>query len=291
MNSIILVDDDKKFIGNFTNDAYPAGITVAAKNSLDGLKQLLPAFAHKYAAVVLDIKGLLTDDQAKEDASFIASALKYLDSTIPGFPRFILTGDESEFEILKRYYTEEKLFLKKPDHQAQLLQELQYCVQNAEPLRIKRENPEMFDAFTAGQLPANKEQTLLNIFSNAEEANPANFRGIIGDIREMHEEVYKSINSRNKAVIPDQFINGNGSPTFIPALYRHLEGNLDRNNNYTPTTQPYQDSTISSLTKLIHGACSEYLHGSSKTRYQISKYSIKSLINGLMELIIWSKQY
>ncbi len=291
MNSIILVDDDNKFIGNFTNDAYAAGITVAPKNSLDGLKRLLPAQVHKYAAVVLDIKGLLTDDQAKEDASFIASALRYLDSTIPGFPRFILTGDESEFETLKKYYKEEKLFLKKPDHQAQLLQALQYCVQNAEPLRIKRENPEVFDAFTVGLLPANKEQTLLNIFRNAENSDPAKFRGIIGDVREIHEEIYKSINSRNKAVIPDQFINGNGSPTFITALYRHLEGNLDRNNNYNPTTQPYQDSTISSLTKLIHSACSEYFHGSSKTGYPINRYTVKSLINGLMELIIWSKQY
>lgn len=291
MNSIILVDDDNNFIGSFKNDAYAVGITVAPKNSLDGLKQLLPAQAHKYAAVVLDIKGLLTDTQAKEDASFIASALKYLDSSIPGFPRFILTGDESEFETLKKYYKEEKLFLKKPDHQVQLLQALHYCVQNAEPLRIKRENPDVFDAFTAGLLPANKEQTLLNIFSNAEEANPANFRGIIGDIREMHEEIYKSINNRNKAVFPDQFITGNGSPTFNAALFRHLEGNLDRNNNYNPTTQPYQDSTIQSTTKFIHTACSEYLHGTSRTGYSINRYTIKSLINGLMELIIWSKQY
>lgn len=290
MNSIILVDDDNKFIQDFTNDAYAARIIVAAKNSLDGLKQLLPAYAHKYAAVVLDIKGLLTDDQAKEDASFIASALKYLDSTIPGFPRFILTGDESEFETLKRYYTEEKLFLKKPDHQAQLLQDLQYCVQNAEPLRIKRENPEVFDAFTAGLLPASKEQTLLNIFRNAEESDPTKFRGIIGDIREMHEEIYKSIHRRNTSVVPAANINANGSPSFSGNFYKHLLGNPDHTNGYTPTTTVYQDSTISSLTKLIHSACSEYLHGTSRTGYPINRYTIKSLINGLMELIIWSKQ-
>lgn len=291
MNSIILVDDDNNFIGNFKNDAYALGITVAPKNSLDGLKQLLPDYAHKYAAVVLDIKGLLTDTQAKEDASFITSALKYLDSTTPKFPRFILTGDESEFETLKKYYKEEKLYLKKPDHLAELLKELQYCVQNAEPLRIKRENPEVFDAFTAGLLPANKEQTLLNIFRNAEESNPANFRGIIGDIREMHEEIYKSIHRRNTSVVPAANINANGSPAFTGNFYKHLEGNLDRNNNYNPTTQPYQDSTIQSTTKFIHTACSEYLHSTSRTGYPINRYTVKSLINGLMELIIWSKQY
>src|SRR5580693_9274493 len=98
MNNIILVDDDQKFIDCFVNEAAAKNISISPKNSLDGLKQLLPTFAHKYAAVVLDIKCLLKDNQAKEDASFIGAALKYLDSTISGFPRFILTGDDSEFE-------------------------------------------------------------------------------------------------------------------------------------------------------------------------------------------------
>ena len=179
MNSIILVDDDNEFIRNFTNEAYAKKITVAAKTSLEGLKQLLPAYAHKYAAVVLDIKCLLRDDQAKEDASFITSALKYLDSTISGFPRFILTGDDSEFDTLQRYYTEEKMFIKKPDDQERLLNELLYCVQNAEPLRIKRENFDIFDAFERGLLPTNKEVTVLNIIRRYDEKDPANFKGVI----------------------------------------------------------------------------------------------------------------
>lgn len=87
MNSIILIDDNNDFIRDFTNEAFAKGITVASKNSLEGLKQLLPAYQHKYAAVVLDIKCLLQDSQAKEDSSFIGSALTYLNSTVPLFPR------------------------------------------------------------------------------------------------------------------------------------------------------------------------------------------------------------
>lgn len=126
MSSIILIDDKQDFIEDFTNAAYAKRITVAPKTSLEGLKQLLPAYAHKYAAVVLDIKCLLRDDQAKEDAAFITAALKYLDTTIPGFPRFILTGDESEFDTLKRYYVDEKMYIKKPDDQERLLNDLLY---------------------------------------------------------------------------------------------------------------------------------------------------------------------
>lgn len=291
MNSIILVDDNQDFIEDFKNQAFAGGITVAPANSLEGLQKLLPKYVHRYAAVVLDIKCLLKDDQAKEDPSFITAALKYLDSTVPRFPRFILTGDESEFATLKRYYTDERMFIKKPDDQQKLLDELLYCVQNAEPLRIKRENTEVFDAFDRSLLPANKEITVINIIKRYAETDTANFRGIIGDIRETHEEIYKALNNRNKNVVPDRYINGNGSPTFTGDFYKYLLGNPDHRNGFLPTSTVYQDSTISSLTKFIHAACSEYLHGTSRTGYPISSYTIKSLINSLLEVIVWSKQY
>lgn len=291
MNNIILVDDDANFIATFTNEATARNLSVSPKNSLDGLKKLLPALAHKYAAVVLDIKCLINDDQPKENASFIGAALTYLDSAIPGFPRLILTGDDSEFESLRRYYPHEKMYLKKPDDQVRLLDQLEYYAQHAEPLRIKRENPVVFDIFDRGLLPTDKELTVVNIFKRYWEVDPANFRGIVGDIREIHEEIYKSLNKRNKAVVPDAHINGNGSPRFSNNFYNHLEGNLNRNNNYTPTTTPYQDSTLLSQTKFIHSACSEFLHGTSRVNYQINHYTVKGLINCLMELIIWSKQY
>lgn len=291
MNSIILIDDDNDFIRSFTNEAFAKGITVASKNSLEGLKLLLPAYNHRYAAVVLDIKCLLQDNQAKEDSTFIGSALTYLNSHIPLFPRFILTGDESEFDSLKKYHADEKMFVKKPDDQNKLLDELLYCVQNAEPLRIKRENAEIFDAFEQGLIPANKESTVINIFKRYNENDPANFRGIIGDIREIHEEIYKSLNNRNRNIVPDLHINANGSPSFSGIFYKHLLGNPDPRNRYNPTTTVYQDSTISSHTKFIHSACSEYLHSTSRTNYPISSYTIKSMINSLMEIIKWSKLY
>ncbi len=58
------------------------------------------------------------------------------------------------------------MYLKKPDHQKKLLEELNYCVQNAEPLRLKRENYGVFEAFERGFLHASKEPTLINILKH-----------------------------------------------------------------------------------------------------------------------------
>lgn len=291
MNNIILIDDSPEFVQTFTNEAKAKNINIVSAKSLAGLKKLLPSLQHKFAAVILDIKCLVEDDQAKEDAGFIGSALTYLNSTTPLFPRFILTGDESEFDALKRFHPDEKMFVKNPQDIEKLLNAVEYYVKNAEPLRIKRENTEVFDAFERSLLPANKEITVINIIKRYAETDTANFRGIIGDIRETHEEIYKTLNNRNKNVVPDIFIDGNSSPKFTSHFHKHLTGNPDHNNGHRPSTPVYQDSTISSHTKFIHGACSEYLHGSSRTGYPISSYTIKSLINSLLEVIVWSKQY
>jgi hypothetical protein len=291
MNNIILVDDDASFRSTFINEAGAKKINVSPQSSLEGLKKILPALAHKYAAVVLDIKCLLTENQAKEEANFIGAALHYIDTEILGFPRFILTGDETEFESLKKYYPKEKMFLKNPSDQASLFKELEECIKNAEPIRLRRENPAVFEVFTKALLDVGKEPMLLNILKRYNEINSTHFKGILGDIREIHEEIYRAINKRNKSVVPNKFINGNNSPIFGTAFYKHLEGNLDPTNSYKPTTTPYQDSTISSMTKFIHSACSENLHGTSKTKYLISPYSVKALINSLLELIVWSTKY
>lgn len=291
MNTIILIDDNQEFAQNFTNAAYANGISVVSKISLDGLKELLPKLEHKFAAVVLDIKCLLKDDQAKEDANFIGAALTYLNTFVPGFPRYILTGDESEFDSLKRYHNDEKMYIKKPDDQEKLLIELKDCVKNADTLRLKREHSDIFETFDRGLLSPDQEPILLNLLKNYFEADKLKFRGLIGDIRAIHEGIYKSIHIRNQSVVPSAFVGSNNSPSFSGAFYKHLQGNTDPNNNFQPTTPIYQDSTIHGITKFIHNACSEYLHTSSKTGYSISQYTLRSLINGLLELIIWSKQY
>lgn len=289
-NSVILIDDNERFSENFKNEAFANNILISHKKSLDGLKDLLPKHSHKYAAIILDIKCLITDSQVKEDTSFIGAALSYLNTNCPKFPRFILTGDESEFEGVKRYFTDEKMFIKKPEDLVKLFKELNYCIQNAEHLQIKRENYSVFETFETGLLPFNKEVLALSIFKRYSSEDLSTVKGVIADIRELHEEVYKALNSRNKNIMPDNLVDGNGSPKFNALFHNHMLGNPDRL-SHNPTSTVYQDSTINSATRFIQNACSEFIHSSSKIGYNISPYTVKSLINALMEIIVWSKNY
>lgn len=289
MNNILLIDDREDFSIQFVEHAKSKGINVATRKSFDGLKEILPQYQHKFAAVILDIKCLLKDDQPIEDAGFITIALSYLDSNIPLFPRFILTGDDVEFESIGRYFKQEKVFKKTPDDLEELFVALKYCVENSEPLRIKREYYNIFELFSIGKLNANAEQQLLDILKNGlNENNFGNFKGIFANVRSVQEGMYKSINQRNRVVVPDNMFKANGMIEFNN-LMRHLNGYP--NHRHQATSTIFQNNTIFNLANSLYWSCGEYVHDDPNRNYFVSSYTVKALINNLLELLLWSKQF
>lgn len=289
MNNVLLIDDREDFSTQFIEHARSKAIQVAPKKSFEGLKEVLPKFQHKFAAVVLDIKCLLKDDQAIEDANFITVALSYLDTNIPLFPRFILTGDDAEFESIGRYFKQEKVFKKTPEDLEKLFIELKFCVDNSEPLRIKREYSDIFSLFNSRKLAPNAEQQLLTILKDGlTEDDFGNFKGVFANVRSIQEGMYKSIHQRNPAVVPANMLKANGMIEFNN-LMRHLNGNP--NHRHQATTTIYQNNTINYLAQSLYWSCGEYIHDDPSRTYFVSNYTIKVLIHNLLELLLWSKQF
>jgi hypothetical protein len=289
MNNILLIDDRDDFVQAFIQEADAMSVNTSHRKSFNGLKEVLPKYQHSFAAVVLDIKCLLKDDQEKEDAGFITVALSYLDQQLPNFPRYILTGDDNEFEKFKGYFQQEKVFLKTPQDLSKLLIELKYCVDNSNILRLKRENLEVFQIFESGKMNNAAESQLIRILENGlKEKDYGKFKGILADIRSMQEGIYKSIRDRNSTVVPTNMFRSNGMIRFND-LMKHLNGNV------IPPTIPnrpvYQNPTIFQLANSLYWSCGEYIHEDPNRNYFISDYTIKALINSLLEILLWSKQY
>ena len=289
MNNIILIEDHEDFAKQFILSAKSKAINTTYKKSLDGLKTIIPKHESKFAAIILDIKCLLHDDQEREDSNFIGAAMTYLDQTVPRFPRFILTGDDSEFENLGRYYSEEKIFLKTPQSIDELFNEIQICIENSEALKIKRNFTNAFEIFENGWMDHNGEQQLLKIIkAGLNEKQNSNFKGILADIRSMQERIYKTISSKNNRVVPDSMFKANGMIIFNK-LMKHLSGNP--NKKYEPTSTVYQNNTIHNMANMIYWSSSEFIHEDIKRDYIISDSAIKSMTYALLEILVWSKQY
>ncbi len=288
MNNVILIEDREEYANKFKREAKAKNINIVHKKSLEGLKKLLPEREHQFSAVILDIKCLLVDDQPMENANFIGAAMTYLNQNVPSFPRFILTGDDHEFHQWGRHNADEKLFLKTPESEGELFKELQYCIDNCENLRIKREYPKVFEVFEKGWMDAQSEAITLKIIKEGEkERDFAKFKGICAEIRAMQERIYKSINAKDKSVVPDNKFKPNGMIKFNDLMH-HLSGYPVRR---IPTNTVYQNGAIVNISNAIYWSCGEYIHDDPSRTYFISHNTVKSMIYGLLELLIWAKQY
>jgi hypothetical protein len=289
MNSILIIDDREDFVQAFVTKMSAKKISVATAKSFEGLQKQMPKIHHKIAVVILDIKCLINDNQEVENEDFIGTAITFLDQNYPKFPRIILTGDDESFTGFKRFNTNEEVFLKGKEDE--LYERIKWYCDNSENLKIKREYSDIFEIFEQQLLDNAQEVQMLNILKKLNEKDFSKFGGIVRDIRAMQEAIYKKINQKNPTIIPnDKFKISDGMIEFN-SLMAHLNGNLDKNNNYIPTTVIYQNNLINHFANTIYRGCGKYVHTTTSTEYMISNYALKSLIYNLLELMIWAKQY
>lgn len=287
MGDIILVDDDKSFAKSLIKEAKSHSIGVCHKRSLEGLKEIFPLREDEFVAIILDIKCLTNEDDEKEDSNFITAAITYIDQNTPRFPRFVLTGDDTEFDTISKYYSNEKVFQKTPDGIEDIFREVKFCIDNSVSLRIKREYSDIFDALKKIGATNTEEKIMINTLNvGLTEKEQAKFKGICADIRSLQEFLYKAINIKDKNIVPDSSFQSNGMIKFNK-LMCHLSGHPD--NNYKPTKTEYHSSAIGDTAKFIYWVCGSQIHHQVATKYNTSDSLIKSLIYSLLELVIWAE--
>lgn len=289
MNNILLIDDDPEFKDAFQMDIQNEGIRLIHEKSFDGLKKVMPKIHHKISAVVLDIKCLISDDQSIEHEGFIGTAIKYLDTNFPRFPRLILTGDDDAFGNYKKFSPDEDIYQKTPEGIKEVIVKLKHYDVHSISLRIKRNNSLVFELFEEGYYNSTSEMTLLSLIERLNETAPSKFGGIFRDIRALQETIYKIINQKDKVTIPDNMFRGNGMIKFND-LMTHLSGHPTRR-GAAPTSQVYQSSSVFNLADSLYWTCGENIHANPAAVYSVSNYTVKAMIYNLMELFLWSKQY
>jgi hypothetical protein len=287
MNSILLIDDRIDFIEAFTADCAAKGFALYSKRSLEGLKELMPAIHHKISCVVLDIKCLHTEDQEIEDPSFLQSALTYLDQNFPKFPRLILTGDDKEYDQIKKYFVDEDIYLKTPVDKDRLFTKIRFYVDNSDELRIRRLNPEPFEAFKEGIIQDTKASILINLI-RIEESGQFQ-KNDFTSIRDLFEDIL--LWAYSKGLLHAQCIKNDGRPNLDWSL-RYLSG--------LPVNLP--DGT-GAVIKSPSAVFTKHVSRSAEAVKQIASicshtYDEKVTLNAyraalfsLAEVLVWCKDY
>lgn len=287
MHKVLLIDDDNEFKESFKIELQVHNLQLIHKTSLEGLQETLPRVHNTISTIILDIKCLITESQEIESENFILTALKYLDTNFPNFPRIILTGDDEAFNHFKRFSAGEHIFQKTPDGLKGAIDKINFFCANLETAKAISEHDNILKIIHNHGYDQKIESDLIQVLVTINEKRFAQFGGILRNIRAIQETIYKTINKHNKSVVPDNLISPNGMIKFNK-LMEHLNGHPK---DFKPTATEFQNSAIYNLANSLYWVCGKYIHSDAKESYHISNYTIKSLTYNLLELLIWSSHH
>lgn len=148
--ALLLIDDKEDFKESFQTLAQRKGYKLAWGKSYEEMEAKLPGLYKKITAIVLDIKCLITNDQAIENEDFILKALLFLQAEYKDLPRVILTGDEKALDF-SRFSKDVLVFRKDPEDIEKMFNTIEEFSANHE-YRIKTaDEREFFDIVKANE--------------------------------------------------------------------------------------------------------------------------------------------
>jgi hypothetical protein len=271
---------------------------IGYSSSEEGVPELRENYKD-YDAVILDglffkianHTGTDIDQTAFGEVAKVLSDLKAQNKILPWF---IFSGQSSFVkdknvlvDVLKdTSFANGKVFDKNKDEDfIELLNEIKKAADNNPERKIKVSNPEIFTIFEEGILSVEIETQLLSIFQNPLPENKAELKAILTNIRSIQESIFiklEGIGVLSKGMKPN-------------IKLKHLSGNITKNSigDFVPTTNVYQTPEIESLQRWIYFTCGTYIHHLENEHYNgylISNYAVKSMFNGLLELLLWFKK-
>lgn len=296
---VIWFDDEHQKFQSIKDEALLEDVRlIGYSNAKEGIPELKDNYK-EYDAVVLDglffknsdHQGTDIDDSAFGEVAKVLSELRAQNKILPWFiysgQKSFVKDKNSFVELFKdTSFANGKVFDKnKDDDFKELLSEIKKAADNNPERKIKVNNPEIFTIFEEGILSVEIETQLLSIFQNPLPENKAELKAILTNIRSIQESIFiklEGIGVLSKGMKPN-------------IKLKHLSGNITKNSigDFVPTTNVYQTPEIESLQRWIHFTCGTYIHHLENEHYNgylISNYAVKSMFNGLLELLLWFKK-
>lgn len=284
--NVLWIDDEYKTRGiSFITLAEQEDINIDAVESHEEGMLKLKGNEDFYDAVILDAKVKLNKEDTTTNLKGLSASRDFLiqynkDNILP---YFIFTGqpDYQKNSDFKDSYG--KYYIKGIDNE-QLLEDIKVSADKQPRAQVRHKNPKIFKIFELGYLSESVEANIIELLIQPLPKNNSELKGILANIRSIHESCFLKLASIN--VIPRNL-------TSVPQKFKHLSGNIKRDNNWKPTSEVYQTKEILNLNEWIYYTCGTYIHNLEDQHYNgymISNYAVESLKNGLLEILLWFKK-
>ena len=277
---VIFIEDDPTVYKVLYDVALQKGIYIHHfTNREEGLNKLKST--HK-------IKGLILDGECYEDKHSTVAKKTFLDGTLRELreietqsdrliPTVVFTGYPDFFKgfIDERYTT----IFNKSNETNKMLDHLKKLINKSPDEKIRKAYSDIFSIFEKEYLSEKDEIKLLAIIKGLSSKDEAQMLNNIASVRPFLESIQSAMNKVDSNISP----NGYSFNKFK----KHLAGNLiyTPNEKPQPTTEVHVDDYLSKLIDMTYSVSS--IEGSHHSESVPSKYTYNSLVNALLEILLW----
>ena len=289
---ILFVDDDKRYADLLVERAY-----IDFKYDLhhcedwEEAKSILEKGDEIFLALILDGRGKLNQGDKGDNPKHLATALKdirTLNSKGIFIPYVINTAYYEEFTT---YFSDENMVDKNDTEK--LFSILSEIIANSDIEKLKSIYPEIFECFGGKYLPKDAlNNYLIEVLLQIESKSWS--KSSFNSLRKLIETIYKRLNEINEEIIPFSCLNyDKGNVNFDYCAKRLYSGKDIYDKNGKMVAKAVQPIIPKHLGWLIHPfdqVCSICSHDYKDINY-LNIYSLKTVLFGVMEMILWFKNY
>lgn len=289
IKKLIICDDDQSYCDSLGQHFLRKKWILEKTRTLDNLIKKLREESDDYFAIILDIKGLIDDFQAEEHASFIGTALTFLDKNHPGIPRVILSGEKSDFQNVQIYHQNEKVFQKEPEEQEALEKLLNEYADNSEIYKIRAKEPELYEIFDKGYLKNGSKPKLDNVIKHMHDVEKMPSGQLFNQCRELMEDIFTALNAKSDTYIPNEFFSGEEvNHTYCIRYLNGQDVKFHRAPNTVFQDEPRIPKHVFSALNTIKYNSAKGLHtGSNKP----TNYTEMTTIYATLDFVKWFKDF
>lgn len=295
MMKILISDDNKLLFEPFREIAYGMGIELHCATNWEDAQVKLET--EDFSGLILDGKGELEEGSGANDTKHVMRGLGWLNQKYAtGFfmptivySAYVGEGNGSLEDIID---TKPEFILgvhSKEDPPELIFKKLKKYALLLPETRIKLEYSDIFKLFDDKRLPADMQPVILSILSSLSEKNIDKTH--FNKIRDIIESMLKMANSIDKAFIPHDLLKPeqDGRPN-LTACSIYLSGRETRITGSTPikASSRIMDDHVSRIFSSITDVSQILSHNYSR---QYSHYAYKSTTLGLLEVLLWYRDY
>jgi hypothetical protein len=295
MIKVLVSDDNTRLFDPWGERAIKYNIDLLCFSNWEEAQYELEEHWDEYAFIILDGQGKIQEEGVQANKKHLISAVQWLKEQLGNGkykPALIYTG---YYELIEEIAVKDsqvlEIFDKGKVSIDDVFQFILSQISKTPDKIIKGKYPDVFKVFEHNYLDKEVEKMLLDLLKMIDKSNGYDLKSCAILIRSIQEALYKSLNYYVPDILPDDCFKENGMVDFNKTKSL-LSGKTkdEAGKIVTVKKRDLQGSDIENLSNTIYWVCGNIIHYSMDKKYEIGKYTLHSLVFGLLEQILWYKK-